>query len=180
MRLTVTAALISILGCTVLAGCPRRPPGPPPPAPVMSAPSGLRVSLTWAGPADLDLYVTGPSWETVYFGNNPGKNGGKLKRDVRCSDIQQDQPAPLLESISFPNPVPGRYRVGVDYIETCNGPDEPVPFRVVVEYGSARHEQLGLARHHQFAPIVADLELRHVKPNGPLTLVTEGQPETHK
>ena len=127
--------------------------------------------MTWVGSVDLDLYVTGPSWETVYFGNTPSKSGGKLERDARCVDMSGDEDSPQVEFSTFTQPVAGRYRVGVDYLEACKGAAEtPVPYRLTVEYDGERHEQVGLARHHEFAPIVLEFTLVQTRPRSPLTL----------
>ncbi|MBI4517230.1 MAG: hypothetical protein HY699_15600 [Deltaproteobacteria bacterium] len=121
---------------------------------------------------DLDLYLTGPSWETVYFANNPSRSGGKLERDVRCADRRAAAAAePALEWATFADPAPGRYRVGVDYLEGCEGGAQPVGFRVVIEYGGARHEHTGVVQLRQFLPVVSEFELRRAAPTGPLTLV---------
>src|SRR5438034_8468292 len=98
-----------------LAGCSRRVPGPPP---LPAAGPGVSVTLAWTAPADLDLYVTDPSLETVYFGNPRTASGGTLERDARCTD----GPAPEhVERARWERPPPGRYRVGVDFIECCAG-----------------------------------------------------------
>jgi len=164
----------SLVVCAaLLAACARRPPTPAaaPPGPTLAPPIGLRVTLTWTGAADLDLYVTGPSWETVYFGNTPAKSGGQLEHDARCADMNPDDGEPQVEFSTFAQPAAGPYRVGVDYLEACQGaPGEPVSYRLVVEYNGMRHEQLGVARHHQFVPIVLEFHLVQTEPNGPLTL----------
>jgi len=76
---------------------------------------GLFVSLTFGGNADLDLFVTGPLQETVYFANTPGRSGGVLVRDMRCDDK-----APRSEVVRFEKPRAGRYRVGVDFPRRCS------------------------------------------------------------
>ena len=45
---------------------------------------GLSVQLAFEADTDLDLYVTGPLLETVYFANLASKSGGELSADVRC------------------------------------------------------------------------------------------------
>jgi hypothetical protein len=166
-----------LLALIVLSACARRAPSPPP-APNQEPATGLRVTLTWVGAADLDLYVTGPSWETVYFGNTPGRSGGTLERDARCRDaIAEKASAPMVEWTTFSDPAPGGYRVGVDYLEGCGGPTDPQPFRVVVEYADARHERTGIVRHHEFDPIVLEFALHQPHDNGPPALVLERRPE---
>jgi hypothetical protein len=162
-----------LLGLLTLAGgsCSRRPIEPPPPPALAWSPSaGLRVSLTWSGPADLDLYVTDPTWESIYFANTPGRSGGKLERDARCRDLGSAGPTPLIEWATFENPPAGSYRIGVDYIESCDDARAPLPFRVVVEYGEERVERVGLARHLEFRPIVLEFDL---KPGAPARSLEE-------
>src|SRR5437016_5099590 len=111
------------LACVVFAvtgpGCAGRAPLPlPPTAPTQLPPPlpGLSVQLTWSAPADLDLYLTDPTAETVYFANTPNRTGGRLLRDTRCPDIVR-APPPYVEVADVPEPRPGRYRVGVDFID---------------------------------------------------------------
>ena len=75
-------ALAVLLGSLACA-----PPQPAPSAPTAAgavSEGGLRVELVFSDDADLDLYVTGPDLETVYFANTPTRAGGALERDLRC------------------------------------------------------------------------------------------------
>lgn len=46
-------------------------------------PKDLRITLTWDTPkTDVDLWVTGPDGEKVYYQNKQGKAGGALDTDV--------------------------------------------------------------------------------------------------
>ncbi|MBM4383027.1 MAG: hypothetical protein FJ091_06610 [Deltaproteobacteria bacterium] len=57
-------------------------------------PSGgaLRIRLAFGAQADLDLYVTDPLAETIYFANERAAAGGRLVADVRC-----DSKTPRIE-----------------------------------------------------------------------------------
>jgi len=159
-----------------LAGCTSRPLAPAPAlAQVPSLPpfSGLRVALLWAAPVDLDLYLTDPTWETVYFANNPSRNGAQLFRDTRCRDVTADGSA-LVELAGMTAPLPGRYRVGVDFIDACNAAHDPVSFRIVVDHENQRREVTGTIQLEEFQPIVVEFELR-TDTDGTLTLVREGR-----
>jgi hypothetical protein len=114
----------------------------------------LRVRLAFGAAADLDLYVTDPAAETVYFANTPSQSGGALERDARCED-----PAPRVETVAFPAAPPGRYRVGVDYPEPCGADAEPVAFVVSVEHRGTRREQRGVALPGRFEVIVLEFDL---------------------
>jgi len=76
----------------------------------------VRVRLAFAAEVDLDLYVTGPSQETVYFANPHAADGGALDADRRCESA-----GPRIETVLFPEARPGRYRIGLDFPERCRG-----------------------------------------------------------
>jgi len=140
--------------CVIALGCGSM--RTPEPAPIdRSAPpvdrQALQVSLTFGDAADLDLYVTDPLQETVYFANSPSRSGGELEGDLRC-----DAPAPRVEVVRFEWPLAGRYRIGVDYPERCRAAKEPIPFLVVVESQGQRHERRGEIALGQFQPIVVE------------------------
>ncbi len=121
---------------------------------------GLRVELVFSDDADLDLYVTGPDLETVYFANTPTRSGGVLERDLRCDA----EPGARVEVVAW-SPAPrGRYRVGVDYPERCRKVRAPVPFTVIVETGGRRRELPGEISFGRFLPTV--LEFDHGVPAG--------------
>ena len=150
----------------------RTAPAPPPPVSAPVATSGLSVLLTWEAPVDLDLYVTDPTFETVYFANNPTRTGARLLRDARCADVL-DKGAPPVEQANLPNPQPGRYRVGVDFIDVCTATKQPASFRVVIEFGGQRREITGTIRPQEFEPIVTEFSLHPLTGDGPLALSQE-------
>lgn len=113
----------------------------------------LRVDLAFTGEADLDLYVTGPLDETVYYANTPSRAGAELLEDLRCL-----HPAPRIETVLFPR-APGRYRVGVDYAHACGNTRTPVPFALRVEAPGYRQQIRGLAVHQVFEPVVLEFKL---------------------
>ena len=126
--------------------------------------------LVWSAPVDLDLYLTDPTWETVYFANNPSRTGARLLRDMRCGDVAASDGL-FVELAGMTEPLPGRYRVGVDFIDACHAAHAPVRFRVVADYGGVRSERVGTIRLEEFQPIVVEFELRPTGPGGTLTLV---------
>lgn len=111
-------------------------------------PGSARVRLAFGAGADLDLYVTGPDHETVYFANTPSRAGGALERDLRC-----DAASPRIEVVKFDRAPPGAYRVGVDFPERC-GRADAVAFVVVFEAGSAREERRRSIAPGHFLPVV--------------------------
>lgn len=69
----------------------------------------VQVTLTWDTEADLDLWVTDPLGELIYFGNSSSNSGGQLDRD----DVDGFGP----ENIFWPaeQAPEGQYTVQVDY-----------------------------------------------------------------
>lgn len=156
MRIGVLLAAVWIPA--LLSGCARwraAEPSPEPARLAAPAPSVLRVSLSFGDAADLDLYVTDPAHETVYYGNSPTRSGGRLESDQRCG-----APAPRVETVRFDRPVSGVYRVGVDYPERCRSARDPIPFRVVVETTGHHEQRGGSTSLGQFQPLVVEFELR--------------------
>lgn len=118
-------------------------------------PGELRVRLVFGESADLDLYVTDPRQETVYFANNPTRSGGSLEADVRC-----EAPPPRVETVTFRSALPGRYRVGVDFPERC-GKRAPAraAYVVTLEHAGVRREQRGVIGLREFRPIVIEADV---------------------
>ncbi|MBI4498292.1 MAG: hypothetical protein HY689_10370 [Chloroflexi bacterium] len=88
----------------------------------------VQVTLAWAGPADLDLAVTDPAGETVWFGNPSARSGGRLDRDTHCGNFQMGRP----ENVFWPqgSAPRGRYRVAVTYYRDCG--DAPLRLHLAV------------------------------------------------
>ena len=170
-NLLLTAALAG-----GVAACARRAPLPlpAPSLPRQAPPPGLTVSLAWSVPVDLDLYLTDPTSETVYFANNPSRTGARLIRDARCSEITAAD-APFVEVANMPEPLPGRYRVGVDFIDNCQSPSAPVSFRIVVDYGETRREITGTAALAHFQPKVLEFALQRSQADGAMDLSAPSQ-----
>jgi len=145
---------VPALVALVLAGCAPRGSGAAPPSLPPAGPAArVTVTLGWTAPADLDLYVTDPALETVYFANPRTASGGVLERDARCADRQ---PGEQTERTHWTDPPPGRYRVGVDFPEACGTRATEVPYRVVVEVDGRRQEVTGRARRAERQPLVLE------------------------
>ncbi|HEB90453.1 MAG TPA: hypothetical protein ENI85_12850 [Deltaproteobacteria bacterium] len=137
----------------------------------------LVVRLAYGPEADLDLFVTDPDQEAVYFANSPSRSGGRLVADRRCGD-----PAPRIEVVHYPRPIGGRYRVGVDFHRRCEGPSSPsgreadqeaVPgaeplepdpespglYVIRVQFGGRVLEHVGRARPGEFDAIALEFEV---------------------
>jgi hypothetical protein len=119
------------------------------------APAALRVRLVFGAGADLDLFVSDPHAETVYFGHSPSESGGLLDADRRCGD-----PSPRVEEVRFASPLPGRYRVGVDWSGACaGGGGAPEPFVVEVVHAGRRTLERAEAPPDRFTPVVLEFEI---------------------
>jgi hypothetical protein len=108
----------------------------------------LRVRLAFGAGGDLDLYVTDPRDETIYFANERAAAGGRLVADARC-----DSPSPRIEEVAFTAPLPGRYRVGIDYMvyrEACGEQPRVMAYVIAIDSPSGRRLERGLARRGIF------------------------------
>lgn len=149
----------------VVGGCVSSRPVPPPPASVGGERPGERelvVSLLWSPDVDLDLYVTDPTLETVYFANPRAASGGRLARDATCHGGESGPgPAdsPMRETVLFIDPPKGRYRVGIDYIDHCGSEEGVVGYRLVVESKGLRRETTGSVRLARFVYRALEFEL---------------------
>lgn len=78
----------------------------------------VQVNISWSGASDVDLYVTDPSDETVYFGNRDAASGGGLDLDSNAACNIDGKNA---ENIVWPaNQAPrGTYKVVVRYFDDC-------------------------------------------------------------
>ncbi len=71
-------------------------------------PLGLRVLLRWdLDSTDIDLHVTDPNGETVYYGHRLGYRGGQISRDFTAGFGP--------EEFVLRDPKPGAYKVEVNY-----------------------------------------------------------------
>lgn len=118
------------------------------------APGELVVRLAFGAEADLDLYVTDPLAESIYFANRDARSGGKLTADVRC-----DSPEPRIEEVRFATPLPGRYRIGVDHPTRCDGAKTPTAYAVSVQGAGLSNQAGGSIALSQFDVIVMEFEV---------------------
>jgi uncharacterized protein YfaP (DUF2135 family) len=92
----------------------------------------LRVTLTWDTPStDVDLWVTGPDGEKVFYSNRQGKQGGTLDTDVTTGFGPETYTQARL--------VPGTYRVQTHYYS--GGAPTRVAVTVVRREGTPEEER---------------------------------------
>jgi len=116
----------------------------------------LRVRLVFDASADLDLYVTGPRLETVYFANTPSRIGGALDRDVRCDERDSVR----IETVRFHDAPAGRYNVGVDFPERCRLTSDTARFLVEIEGEGLAERREGEIRYGAFQSQVIQFDYR--------------------
>ena len=134
-QVLVVSAMVVVAGCAYRRAVPEAPP-----VPATSAP-GLTVTLAWDAPVDLDLYVTEPGLESVYFANPKSAQGGVLARDARCADGARGARSEVMRWAAPPR---GRYRVAVDFLESCGDRRvTDVRYRLVVDVDGRRLEHVG-------------------------------------
>jgi hypothetical protein len=143
---TAWAGLAALALACATAGAPSLPETP--------APAGLRVRLAFGPEADLDLHVTDPRQETVYFANTPSASGGHLVSDVRCG-----APGERVEVIEFEAPPAGRYRVSVDFPVRCRRGVDAAHYVLEVEANGLRREQRGTLAFGRFEPVVYEFQV---------------------
>ncbi len=99
----------------------------PAPAPEFDA-SDLRVTLYWNNKSDMDLHVTEPAGNEIWYGSRgPTASNGTLDIDSNagCTVSKPDEPGGV-ENVYWPNGVAapaGRYLISVDRYSPCGMPD---------------------------------------------------------
>jgi hypothetical protein len=120
--------------------------------------AAVRIRLAFGAAADLDIYVTDPNHETAYFANTPTKQGAQLTQDVLCG-----APAPRVETVTIVDPIPGLYRVGVDFPRTCGDERGPVSYVVFFDANGRREVRRGSIEPGEFLAIVLEAEVEEVE-----------------
>jgi hypothetical protein len=81
----------------------------------------VQVTVAWDSGADIDLYVTDPSGETLYYNEKHAQTsiGGRLDQNAR-GDCRREQKQSRVENAYWPAPAtPGVYRVELHYFGPC-------------------------------------------------------------
>jgi hypothetical protein len=110
----------------------------------------LTIFLHHPKTVDLDLFVTDPFDEATYYGNSPTSHGSRLVKDTLCSSTQEQ----AIEVIEFPDPASGRYRIGLDFPESCDERVKKVPYLIVVNINGEQRSIRGTIELQHFLLIV--------------------------
>jgi hypothetical protein len=81
---------------------------------------GVQITVGWNSGADIDLYVTDPSGETIFYNeqHDHSSAGGQLDHNARGDCRRQRHPR--IENAYWPEPAPiGRYRIELHYFGPC-------------------------------------------------------------
>lgn len=101
----------------------------PTPTPVVLGTGDVQITLTWQSVNDLDLHVTDPAGEVIYYGNRASASRGTLDVDANaaCNNVT-NRP---VENIYWPSGLApeGEYILQVHYFDICQ-PESTTPFTV--------------------------------------------------
>lgn len=87
----------------------------------------IQISVAWSDSADVDLHVTDPNGEEIYFGHKDAVSGGTLDLDANaaCTKTTFTDGSPPAyvsnENVVWPtgSAIPGTYKVVLDYWSDC-------------------------------------------------------------
>lgn len=111
-----TLSCCALLFLGVFNGCKKKETDPV----LVGSPGNPRFNLQFDNESnvDLDLYVTDPRGETIYYNNWLSQSGGELDVDCRCEDCSTGPNENIFwpEDDSAPK---GTYKYWVEYYENC-------------------------------------------------------------
>jgi len=76
----------------------------------------IQIDLTWDGDADLDLHVTDPYGETLYYFHPSSQSGGTFEEDRECYN-NNGQPERVIYNDG--SAAAGNYQISVHYFRSC-------------------------------------------------------------
>ncbi|MBO9998337.1 MAG: hypothetical protein J7641_04895 [Cyanobacteria bacterium SID2] len=96
----------------------------------------VQVTLRWNSTNDLDLHVTDPAGEEIYFANPTSASGGELDVDANAACV--DTVLNPAENIFWPSgEAPnGSYLAEVELFSRCDSTSGPIPFSLTVTTSS--------------------------------------------
>jgi hypothetical protein len=106
------------------------------------APGSMSISLSWNGDADLDLHVTDPAGETIYYFHPTSASGAGLNRDRQCGG---DLATTEVVSYSSNQAPGGKYLISVHHFRSCGQPAD-VPWKITVDSDRGSQTFTGVIR----------------------------------
>jgi hypothetical protein len=79
----------------------------------------IQIELTWDGNADLDLHVTDPYGETIYYFHPNSQSGGTFEDDRECYNNNGQAERVIYNDGSA---AAGNYQISVHYFRACGEP----------------------------------------------------------
>ncbi len=123
---------------------PTPTPRPSPTPPVLGT-GPIQITLAWNTIDDLDLYVTDPGQQTVFFNNRVIPSGGRLDVDANADCVAVTE-NPVENVFWASTPPSGLYLIEVRLFRRCSQVTAPIPFTVTVrKSGSAAQTFSGSA-----------------------------------
>ncbi|MFS8900279.1 right-handed parallel beta-helix repeat-containing protein, partial [Synechococcus sp. H60.2] len=105
----------------------------------------LQITLTWKTIDDLNLFVTDPTQQTVFFLKPSIPSGGTLEADANRECVEVTT-SPVENVFWASAPPTGSYVVAVELFKRCSKGTDPIPFTVTVrKSGSAAQTFSGAA-----------------------------------
>lgn len=90
----------------------------------------IQVTLRWTTIDDLDLAVTDPSGQTVFYGNRSVPSAGQLDVDANAACSEADS-SPIENIFWPPSQAPqGQFTAAVNLYTRCTSGAEPISFEI--------------------------------------------------
>jgi hypothetical protein len=91
----------------------------------------IQITAAWNSASDIDLHVTDPMGEHIYYGDRQSNSGGVLDHDANAGCSVQP---PTVENVYWSTPAPprGTYQVRVHAFSMCGSYQTPVTLSISV------------------------------------------------
>mmetsp|Transcript_53356 Transcript_53356/g.120300 ORF Transcript_53356/g.120300 Transcript_53356/m.120300 type:complete len:435 (+) Transcript_53356:705-2009(+) len=125
----------------------------------------IRATLIWDDCNDLDLRVTEPNGNVVYYGAKRSSSGGELDIDRNAGGCRDHHPVENIRwSLGSSQPAFGSYKVEVNHFAK-HADSVTSPFRVEVAVGSHSQEFMGTLSHVEQKEKVHAFDFQGAFPN---------------
>jgi len=89
----------------------------------------VQITIAWQGPSDVDLHVTDPGGEEVYYGHRASASGGQLDHDANAACNGE---APTVENVYWTTAPRGTFQARIHAYDMCGAPQMPVTLSISV------------------------------------------------